>query len=184
MKIVFCAGATALALLAGPVHAADGPPPSTTNPPQSAAGAMSADGSFMTKAAGAGLYEVEVSKLAQDRADAAEVKKFAEMLVSHHTAANGELKALAQARSVDLPGELPSDKKARIDSLSKLSGADFDKAFVQKVGIDDHQSDIALFKRTANSTGDAEVKAFAEKTLPVLEQHLQRAQAIARAQKK
>lgn len=167
-----------LAFCAANVNAAD--------PPKQAAAAVSnpavaaADGTFMTKAAGGGIYEVEVSKLAAEKASSADVKKYAAMLVEHHTAANNELKALAAAKNVDLPSEMPADKKAKMADLAKMSGESFDKAYVQKVGIDDHETDIKLFEKAAKGATDTSVKGFAAKTLPVLKQHLAGAKGLAK----
>jgi putative membrane protein len=180
--LAFAAAATA-ALLAGiqPVRAAD--PPATRA--RAASHAVSdSDRTFMTKAAGAGLYEVEIAKMASQKAESADVKQFAEMLVKDHTAANDELKALAASKSVELPKDVPADKKNKMAMIeNNRSGASFDRAFIQKVGVSDHQEDIKLFEMASRSAKDADVKAWATKTLPTLKEHLAEAQKLAGSKK-
>jgi putative membrane protein len=135
-----------------------------------------ADRAFMTKAAGAGLYEVEVSKLAATRAASPAVKSFAETMVADHTKANTELKQVADAHNYPLPDVPPKDKQAIIDRMSKLSGAAFDKAYHDQVGIKDHKDDIKLFEGASRSTRNVPLKAFVDKTLPTLNDHLKHAQ--------
>ncbi len=152
--------------------------PASANP--GASGAMSAsDRSMMALAAGAGLYEVEVSKLAASKAVSAEVKDHALMLVKQHGESNQALRELAERKSVQLVAEIPADKKARIEALQGLSGEGFDRAYVDRVGVQDHEGDIRLFENMARDAGDAELRAFAGRMLPVLEQHLNAAKALA-----
>lgn len=141
------------------------------------------DREFMLKAAGGGLYEVEVSRLALQKAQSPDVKKYADMLVKHHTKANDELKVLATAKPLRLPSAMPDGKKAKMDALAKKSGAEFDRDYVTMVGVDDHRADIELFEEEIKTGRDTEVKAFAVRTLPVLKQHLAGAEAMARSGK-
>lgn len=136
------------------------------------------DRTFITKASGAGLYEVEVSKLAADKADNQAVKEFALMMVKDHTAANEELKALARAHNAAVSTDIPTEKKPLIKKLSELSGAAFDKAYREQVGIKDHEEDIALFERQSKSGDSPELKAWAAKTLPKLKMHLEHGKAL------
>lgn len=134
------------------------------------------DRTFMTKAAGGGLYEVEVSRLAEQKATDPSVKELAAMLVKDHTAANEELKQLASNKGVSLPTKPPRDKQTALDSLSRMSGASFDREYMRKVGIADHQADIKLFENGSRTARDPELKAWIDKTLPTLRQHLAHAQ--------
>jgi putative membrane protein len=144
------------------------------------AGALSApDRSLMNLAAGAGLYEVEVSKLAASKAVSAEVKDYALMLAKHHGESNEALRRLAARKSVPLVAEIPADKKARIEALQGLSGEGFDRAYVDRVGIQDHEADIRLFENMARDANDADLRAFAERTLPALKEHLNAAKTMA-----
>jgi putative membrane protein len=139
-----------------------------------------ADKDFFEKAAAGGMFEVEAGKLAESKGGA-EVKSFGSMLVKDHSAANEELKALAQKKGVALPTALPKDKQKKIDKLSKEK--DFDKDFVKEIGLEDHKKDISLFEKTSKNSKDADVKAFAAKTLPTLQQHRQHAEQLSKAMK-
>lgn len=155
------------------------PPAGSTSMAPTGGGALTpAEETFVVKAASGGLYEVEVSQMAADKATAEPVKKFASMLVDHHSAANAELKALAESRKVKLPDEVPGDKQAKIDKLQKASDAEFDKQYVQTVGIEDHKTDIALFEKAGKDAKDPELKAWIDKTLPTLREHLAAAQKL------
>ena len=135
-----------------------------------------ADRAFMLKAAGSGLYEVEVSKLAADKAESADVKKYASMLADDHTKANAELVALAEARGVKLPAQPPANKRERITRISTMSGPAFDQAYVKQVGIGDHKADITMFEKASRTGKDPEIKAWVDGKLPKLREHLAAAQ--------
>ncbi|CAN5314251.1 hypothetical protein BH10ACI2_BH10ACI2_22710 [soil metagenome] len=132
--------------------------------------------SFMKDAAQGGMAEVELGKLAASKAKDAEVKKFGQMMVTDHTAAGNGLKALAAKKNVTLPADIGSHKST-VDKLSGLSGADFDKAYVDDM-VSDHEADVAEFEKQSKNATDADVKAFAAKTLPVLKKHLEAIKAI------
>jgi putative membrane protein len=132
---------------------------------------------FMTKAAQDSMAEVELGKLAQEKGQGAEVKNYGQKLVSDHTKANDELKALASDKGVTLPTSLGAEHKATKARLEKLSGAAFDRAF-RDVMVADHQKAVALFRKQAHSGKDRDVKAWAAKTLPTLEEHLKMARDI------
>ena len=136
-----------------------------------------ADRRFMTDAAVGGIYEVAAGQVAAEHGSAG-VKDYGNMLVKDHSAANDELKQLAASRGVSLPNRLPKNKQDILDRLAKAPAGSFDRQFVQQVGLKDHQHDIALFEKAARSARDAEVKAFAAKTLPTLRQHYQHAQQL------
>lgn len=137
-----------------------------------------ADSQFVTKAAEGGQFEVEIGKLAADKATDPNVKAFAQMLVDDHTAANDRLRQIASGHNLALPASLPDDMKKEIDQLSKLSGAKFDKQFVKMVGIKDHHHDIAEFEKASRSAQSADVKDFAASTLPTLKKHLDAAEKL------
>jgi putative membrane protein len=139
------------------------------------------DQEFFTKAAGGGMYEVEAGKLAEAKATDPQVKSFGAMLVKDHGAANEELKALASRKGAQLPGALPADKQKKIDKLSQSKN--FDKDFIQEVGLKDHKADIGLFEKASKGADDADVKAFAAKTLPTLRQHREHAQGLEKAKR-
>jgi len=132
---------------------------------------MTAPNGFMTEAAKGGMAEVELSRLATTKAQNAEVKKFAQKMIEDHTNANTELKQLAGKKNVTLPTELDAEHKALKDRLSSLSGAEFDKAYINAM-VSDHEKTVNLFKTQADGGTDAETRAFAAKTLPKLQGHL------------
>lgn len=137
------------------------------------------DAHFVTEAAVGGMAEVELGKLATDKASKDEVKKFGQRMVDDHGKANDELKSLAQSKQITLPTTLDAKHKATVDRLSKLSGDAFDRAYVQEM-LKDHQKDVSEFRTESKSGKDAEVKAWAAKTLPTLEEHLKLVQDINR----
>ena len=130
------------------------------------------DRKFIDAAAGAGMFEVQVGQLAVSKAEDPAVKAFASMLVDQHTAANNELVKLANAKGVELPAAPKHSLRRDIDKLGKKNGADFDRAFVREVGIAAHEQDIKLFEKARKDVKDADLRAFVEKTLPVLRDHL------------
>jgi putative membrane protein len=129
------------------------------------------DTEFMTRAASGGMMEVEAGKLAQSNAASEHVKKFAVMIVEDHTKANNELKALATSLNVTLPTSLSDHHKMMVDELSKKTGKDFDKAYIDMM-VDDHVKDIEAFKDAANNGKNSDLRAFASKTVPTLQTHL------------
>ena len=131
---------------------------------------------FMKEAAQGGAAEVELGKLAAQKAADPEVKKFGQTMVADHGKANTELKALAGKKNITLPADLGSHQST-LDRLKGLSGADFDKAYVSEM-LDDHETDVKAFQSQADKSADADVKAFATKTLPVLKKHLESIQKI------
>jgi putative membrane protein len=133
------------------------------------------DSAWVMKVAKGGMAEVELGKLATEKAASDEVKKFGQRMVDDHSKANDDLKTLAQNKKITLPADMDPKEKALRDRLSKLSGAAFDRAYMQAM-LADHRQDVAEFRKEANSGKDPDVKAFAAKTLPTLEEHLKMAQ--------
>jgi putative membrane protein len=120
------------------------------------------------------MAEVELGKLAAEKASSDDVKKFGQRMVDDHSKANDELKALAASKKITLPAEMGPEEKALRDRLVKLSGPAFDQAYM-KAMVSDHVKDVAAFRMEAKTGKDAEVKAWAAKTLPTLEEHLRMA---------
>jgi putative membrane protein len=134
-----------------------------------------ADHTFVTKAAEGGMAEVELGKLAQEKGSTDEVKSFGQRMVTDHSKANDELKSLAQTKSITLPSDLDAHEKATRDRLAKLSGAAFDRAYMRTM-LADHRQDVNEFRHESTAGQDPDIKAFASKTLPTLEDHLKLAQ--------
>ncbi|HWW42688.1 DUF4142 domain-containing protein [Pedobacter sp.] len=129
------------------------------------------DAEFSTKAAAGGMAEVELGKLALSKSSNAKVKEFATMMVNDHGKANEELKAISKMKNITLPGTLDADHQKKMDDLNKKSGADFDKDYVQTM-IDGHKSTLKLMQDEAKDGKDADLKAFASKTAPIVQSHL------------
>ena len=142
--------------------------------------AASSDKGFYVKAAKAGMAEVETGKLAQQKGSSEAVKSFGAKMVEDHTAANEKLMALAASKQIKLPKSLDLKHKITQKSLSAKSGAEFDKAYI-KGQIADHKATIALFEREISSGKDAEAKAFATASLPVVKSHLAMLQTMSGA---
>jgi len=127
------------------------------------------------------MAEVATGKLAQSKAQSAEVKAFAQQMIDDHGAALQKVQALAQARGVTLPTELDAKHKAMSAKLEKLSGADFDKQYMANAGVKDHKDTHAKLVANAKKIKDPEVKALADQHMPVVEQHLKAAEQMATA---
>jgi putative membrane protein len=132
------------------------------------------DQAWVMNTAKGGMAEVELGKLAVDKASNADVKKFAQRMVDDHSKANDELKALAGTKGITLPAGPDAAQKATHDRLAKLSGPAFDRAYMQ-VMVQDHTKAVAGFKSESQAGKDADIKAFAAKTLPTVEDHLKMA---------
>ncbi|MBP0597223.1 DUF4142 domain-containing protein [Herbaspirillum sp. LeCh32-8] len=133
------------------------------------------DKSFMVKAAEAGNAEVAASKVALEKSSNPAVKDFAQKMIDQHTQVGDELKQLASSKDVSLPSEPSVAQRAKIAVLDKLSGATFDKRYASMIGVTAHKDAVKLFQKASTSAQDPDVKNFAAKTLPGLEQHLQMA---------
>ena len=133
--------------------------------------------SFWNEAAQSGMAEVMLGNLALQKSSNEEVKQMAQKIVDDHTAANNELKDLAATKSATLPTEVNSKQKGTYATLIALSGEEFDKEFI-KVMVKDHEKAVGLFQKQVNKGADADVKAFAAKTLPTLQGHLESAKAM------
>jgi putative membrane protein len=136
------------------------------------------DRKFIEEAAGSGMFEVQAAQLATTKASDPNVKSFAGMLVDHHTKANDELTKLANAKGVELPAAPPRSLRRDIEQMGKKQGQEFDAEFVRNVGVKAHEKDIKLFEKASKDLKDAELKAFAAKTLPVLQEHLAMAKKL------
>jgi putative membrane protein len=176
MMKVLVAGTVALAM-AGPALAQKSSQAKTSTP---AASKQASDQKFVMDAAKGGMAEVELGKLAQDKASNEQVKDFGKRMVDDHSKANDELKTLAKNKNITLPSDLDPKDKALKDRLSKLSGPAFDHAYMSAM-LHDHKKDVSEFKKESTSGHDADVKAFASKTLPTLEEHLKLAQDAEKA---
>jgi len=157
-------------------------PAPTTQSDRAPSPKASPDEKFVKEAAMGSLAEVEIGRLAAQKATSAEVKQFAQRMVDDHGKANAQLSTLAAKKSIAPPSELTGKEKKTIEKLSKASAEDFDRTYM-KMMVDDHKKDVAEFKKAVSSATDSDVKAFASETLPTLEDHLRLAQQIADSQR-
>lgn len=130
-----------------------------------------ADAKFTTQAAVGGMAEVELGKIALEKSSNPQVKEFATMMVKDHGMANTELMAIAKQKNITLPSTVDDEHKKKMDDLSKKSGADFDKAYVDAM-VSGHKSTLKLMEDELRDAKDADLKAFATKTAPIVQSHL------------
>jgi len=131
---------------------------------------------FVKKAAQGGLTEVEVAKIASSKTQDPQIRSFAQRMVKDHSMANQELTTLAKSKGLQVPASLDAEHKAIVQKLSSKSGADFDAAYSKQM-MEDHDKTIALFEGATQSS-DADLAAFAKKTLPTLKEHQHLADAL------
>ena len=135
------------------------------------------DSEFRTKAAQGGMAEVALGQMAVNKAADPKVKEFGQKMVDDHGKANEELKSIAQRDGESLPAESSKAQQDAAQKLGQKTGKDFDTAYAQMM-VKDHEEDVALFKKEAASGQDPEMKQFASKTLPTLEEHLKMAKEL------
>jgi putative membrane protein len=135
------------------------------------------DTTFANQAAVGGMAEVELGQLAMEKASNTKVKDFASMMVNDHSKANEELKTIASTKNIMLPAGLDSEHAKIKETLTAKSGAEFDEAYVQAM-VEGHQKTLALMEAGSQNNQDADLKAFAAKTAPVVKHHLEMIQKI------
>jgi len=145
-----------------------------TNPPKSL---DQSDKKFLKNAAIDNVAETEMGQLAQQKASSTEVKQFGARMVKDHSAANDRLKTLAAAEHVALPTELDAKHKDEKASLAKLTGKEFEKAYMTLM-VQDHTKAVQKFQKEASSASAKSVQQFAKTTLPTLQEHLKQAKSI------
>jgi putative membrane protein len=165
MRYAIAIGATLLAITAQPAMA------------QTVAGH---DETFVKEASMGGHSEVELGKIAADRASNPQVKAFGQRMVDDHGKAGNELTTLAQSKHIAVSGEIDSKARALKEHLMTLQGAAFDRAYMDAM-VKDHEEDVRAFQTEAQSGNDPEIKRWASSTLPTLQEHLRLARDAERA---
>jgi putative membrane protein len=134
---------------------------------------------FVQKAAMSDMYEIEAGKIATQKSQSDAVKQFGQQMVDAHTKTTQELTSIVQQKNikVGLPTKLDSKHQKLIDDLNSASAQDFDKAYAQQQ-VDGHRTAVDLFKKYAERGDDADLKQFAEKTLPIIQHHLDEAKKL------
>ena len=144
----------------------------------SALGVMPKTAEFVTEAAKSDKFEIASSKLAASKAQG-QAKTFANQMVVDHSKTTAELKPLAQKANVQLPAEMSGSQKSMLDKLQGLSGADFAKQYASDQ-VSAHKSGVSLFQRYGKGGVNKELAAWASKTLPALQHHLDMANQLNR----
>lgn len=178
-KALGLASATLLCafLTSGPAKAQQNPPSTQRENTRRMGNPTQFDETFVRNAAEGGMAEVKLAQLAEEKTQNPEVRKFARRMVEDHTKANDELKQIASRENINLPTDVSRKDAQTYESLSKLSGEAFDRAYAQHM-VRDHQKDVSEFKRESTSAQNPSLKQFAEQTLPTLESHLQEARQM------
>jgi len=128
------------------------------------------DKMFAMKATQVGIAEIKTSQLAVQKTHNMRVMAVAKRMIKEHTAANEELKTVAQDKRMTLPSDTDPKHKAALRKLSRLSGTAFDKAYM--AGQEkDHAATIKLFQNEIATGQDKDVTAFASKNLPNIQDH-------------
>ncbi|HYE51807.1 MAG TPA: DUF4142 domain-containing protein [Azospirillaceae bacterium] len=131
-----------------------------------------ADKTFVTKAAQGNMAELATSKLALEKAQNPEVKKFAQQMIDDHTKATENLTKITQRYDIDLPGSMGEKHQGMLDKLKNASARDFDREYVTGQ-VDAHKEQVGLFQAQADQPGkETPLNAFAKETLPKLQAHL------------
>ena len=138
---------------------------------------MSSDMKFAMEAAMGGMEEVELGRVAAQKGASDEVRQFGQRMVDDHSKANDDLMQVATSKGWTLPTALDPKHQADVQRLSALSGEAFDREYV-KMMVKDHKKDVGEFQKESARGADADVKAFATRTLPTLQEHLQMIQRI------
>lgn len=136
------------------------------------------DRTFLSKAADAGSTEIAASKIAQGKSANADVKKFADSMVTDHSKVADELKQLASSKQIDVSDQPGARHKSELTKLNTLAGKQFDQEYVAKIGVAAHKDAVKLFTDASQKATDPEIKAFAAKTLPALQHHLDMANTL------
>jgi putative membrane protein len=144
---------------------------------QASAAVTQVEQTFAQRAASGGMAELQAAQLAQQRASSPQVKQFAGRMLADHGQANNELQQIAQDQNITLPSAPDRTAVATQQKLHGLNGREFDQAYSQHE-LRDHEQDVALFRQEATSGQNPALKSFAQKTLPILQQHLQLAQGL------
>lgn len=142
-----------------------------------AAGVAPGDRDFVRSATQAHLAEVDAGKLALKRAENTDVKRFGQHMIDDHRQANADLADLAGTKNIRVPDEPDAEQQKLLARLSDLSGPGFDRQYMAAM-VDEHAKVVAQFEAHSMLTGDLQIRAFADKTLPMLRRHLTMARDV------
>jgi len=180
---LFCSGAARAQGGTNPGGKTPGPQESDPNvtPPSGGSNYSGvSDSTFAKDAAQGGMAEVKLGQLAEERGSSQEVKNFGRRMVEDHSKANDQLKQTAATDNITLPSGTSMEDRHTYDQLSKLSGAEFDRAYANDM-VRDHEKDISAFQKEAQDGHNRQMKDFASQTLPTLQDHLRMAKRMQEA---
>ena len=147
------------------------------NPSAKASGGSS-DALFARKAAQGNMAEVAMGKIAIQNAQSDDVKKFGQRMIDDHSKAEQDLEGIASKNNLTLPSDESSIQKAEQQRMENLKGAAFDRVYMQMM-VKDHLKDVAEFKKEANNTAaNGDLRDYAKRTYPVVDDHLTNAKAV------
>lgn len=132
---------------------------------------------FVKEAAIGGLMEVELGRYAEQNAASPRVSNFGSMMVRDHNKANEELKSIASQKNIEVPSTMDEKHMSMVNELKQKKGAEFDREYMREM-VDDHEKDVDEFRKQSENGKDPEIKAFAARTVPVLQTHLDSARSI------
>lgn len=161
-------------------HAAGSPTapvatPSTMGASSGTTKLSAADKRFITKAAQGGTAEVQMAQLAQQKGQSDEVKTFAQKMIDDHTPNNAKLTQLATSKNDTPPSEVDAAQQKMMDKLQGLEGKKFDAAYL-KGQVTAHKAMLKVFQEESKNGTDADLKAFADETIPTIQSHITMAQ--------
>ena len=175
LGVLFAAAATAVLAQSNP-SATDRSSASASDKNASSKPKAGSDQAFVQEAAIGGMAEVEMGRLAVQKAKDDRVRQFGQKMIDDHSKANDQLNQAASQEGLSVPTAIDEKHKATMAKLEKLSGAQFDSAYSKEM-VKDHREDVKLFEKQANA-GSSTVQKFAAETLPTLKNHLQMAEAL------
>ena len=141
------------------------------------------DFKFVRDSLRGGTTEVQLGEMAVQKAENPGVKDFGQRMINDHNKANADLRRIAESKGTVLPTDLSHRENFEMDRFQKLSGKDFDKEYVEHM-VKDHKKDVKEFQEASKDLTDPDLRAFAEKTLPTLQEHLQSIQDLQTSMKK
>jgi putative membrane protein len=178
LSFILSATLMCVAMLASTATAQNTNSSTTTRKDGNMASVSSSDKKFAMTAAAGGMAEVEMARLALTKASSDAVKQYAQKMIDDHTAANTELMGIASSKGITLPTAPDAKHRAMMAKMEKLSGEVFDREYVMMAGHKDHSKMEKLFRDESTRGRDADLKAFAAKTLPVVQEHLRMAREL------
>lgn len=179
---IVVAAASAMAFAVQPVAAQ--PSARMSTPGAAASQLQDGDEQLLRDIAQANLAEIETGRIALDTSRNEQVRKFAQQMIDDHSAAMKDVQQLAQAKGVTLPDGPDIKHKTMAVALKAMSGETFDKQYMSRAGVGDHRSTHELLQKTQRTAKDADLKALAQKMIPVVHGHLTEAEQLAPAQKR